>query len=86
MEPDLATHDELPFWRAACRRARRPSCEGQTRNAASDEERRRLLYVALTRARDRLYVTGWLPRSGEPARRALHGTSWPGLPSCRAER
>lgn len=28
------------------------------------EEQQRLLYVALTRARDRLYVTGWKPRRG----------------------
>jgi ATP-dependent helicase/nuclease subunit A len=30
-----------------------------TRSAARKEEYNRLLYVALTRARDRLYVTGW---------------------------
>ena len=53
----------LPFWRAAA--GERPAlCEGiEARDAAGElEERRRLLYVALTRARDRLYVTGWLPR------------------------
>ena len=53
----------LPFWRAAA--GERPAlCDAiETRDAAGElEERRRLLYVALTRARDRLYVTGWLPR------------------------
>jgi ATP-dependent helicase/nuclease subunit A len=32
--------------------------------AAEAEERNRLLYVALTRARDRLYIAGYEPRSG----------------------
>lgn len=78
----------LPFWRAA-----KPEREGITARLAEEEEtleadeRRRLLYVALTRARDRLYVTGWLPKrdgkesngaNGEPCwhelvRRALAG-------------
>jgi ATP-dependent helicase/nuclease subunit A len=34
--------------------------------ARQDEEYRRLLYVALTRAEDRLYVCGWRGRKGEP--------------------
>ena len=54
----------LPLWRAS-QKDGSPLCrdlaERETR--AEEEERRRLLYVALTRARDRLYVTGWLPRS-----------------------
>mgnify|MGYP000476334517 CR=1 FL=1 len=29
------------------------------------EQEKNLIYVAVTRARDRLYVTGWLPRRGE---------------------
>ncbi|HEX6012023.1 MAG TPA: UvrD-helicase domain-containing protein, partial [Geminicoccaceae bacterium] len=75
---------ELPFWRPA-----KADREGLTaRIAAQDdarerEERRRLLYVALTRARDRLYVTGWLPRkaakpAGEAGDDAATGTepSW----------
>ncbi|MEK0082046.1 double-strand break repair helicase AddA [Benzoatithermus flavus] len=55
---------ELPFWRSA-----KGEREGFTERLAQEdarreaEERRRLLYVALTRARDRLYVTGWLPRN-----------------------
>ena len=42
--------------------------DGRCDRAVEDEERRvreenqRLLYVALTRARDRLYVTGWQTR------------------------
>ena len=54
---------ELPFWRPS-----KADREGLTERLAERddrrerEERRRLLYVALTRARDRLYVTGWLPR------------------------
>ena len=32
--------------------------------AARENEERRLLYVAMTRARDRLYVTGWESKSG----------------------
>ena len=63
-----STAVELPFWRAA--RADRESLTERIvgREAAAElEERRRLLYVALTRARDRLYVTGWLPRRAASA-------------------
>ncbi|MBT4889042.1 MAG: double-strand break repair helicase AddA, partial [Rhodospirillales bacterium] len=35
------------------------------------EEYRRLLYVAMTRARDRLYITGWERKN--PAKEAAHG-------------
>jgi ATP-dependent helicase/nuclease subunit A len=34
--------------------------------AAEAEEHNRLLYVALTRARDRLYIAGYEPRNGRP--------------------
>lgn len=52
--------DRLPFWRLA--KSDRPlllekAVEAEQR--ADAEEDRRLLYVALTRAADRLYVTGW---------------------------
>jgi ATP-dependent helicase/nuclease subunit A len=43
---------------------------GQARAArqqAQAEEYRRLLYVALTRARDRLYLCGWSPKNTPPA-------------------
>ncbi len=51
---------ELPFWRAP-KAERDPLTEEAARNEADRlaEERSRLLYVALTRARDRLYVAGW---------------------------
>jgi len=61
--PTDGTPSALPFWRAAA--GERPGlCDGiDGREQAGElEERRRLLYVALTRARDRLYVTGWQPR------------------------
>ncbi len=38
----------------------------QAAEAARDREYRRLLYVALTRAEDRLYVTGWAGRREAP--------------------
>jgi ATP-dependent helicase/nuclease subunit A len=67
-EADGPGRSELPLWRP-------PKDERETlteRIVDSDRERercerRRLLYVALTRARDRLYVTGWLPRRGGKA-------------------
>lgn len=61
--PAAEVGPELPFWRPP--KAER---EGQTArladldDARERDERRRLLYVALTRARDRLYIVGWLPR------------------------
>ncbi|MFO1046803.1 MAG: double-strand break repair helicase AddA [Geminicoccaceae bacterium] len=62
--PELdGTPTALPFWRAPA--GERPALgDGiDARETASElDERRRLLYVALTRARDRLYVTGWQPR------------------------
>ncbi|MEQ8505652.1 MAG: double-strand break repair helicase AddA [Rhodospirillales bacterium] len=33
-------------------------------SAAREDEERRLLYVAMTRARDRLYITGWETKTG----------------------
>ena len=36
-------------------------------DAVRDDEYRRLLYVAMTRAEDRLYVCGWRTRQGVPA-------------------
>ena len=66
-------------------RARRPDrgASSRARTRRELEERRRLLYVALTRARDRLYVTGWLPRRGRQrggrrgsGRPGASGTSW----------
>ncbi|SNB65252.1 DNA helicase/exodeoxyribonuclease V, subunit A [Arboricoccus pini] len=53
----------LPFWRP--NKEEREDVTGNAiaeQDVRSGDERRRLLYVALTRARDRLYVTGWQPR------------------------
>ncbi|MFO1075217.1 MAG: double-strand break repair helicase AddA [Geminicoccaceae bacterium] len=66
--PAAAGAPELPLWRP-----RQEDREGLTQALVEAEvrreleERRRLLYVALTRARDRLYVTGWLPRRAAKA-------------------
>lgn len=58
---------ELPFWRAAkAEREALTAAIAERDDEREREERRRLLYVALTRARDRLCVTGWLPRRGKP--------------------
>lgn len=53
----------LPFWRLA--KEERPAKleqAAQLEKAAEAEEEHRLLYVALTRAADRLYVAGWRKR------------------------
>jgi ATP-dependent helicase/nuclease subunit A len=68
--PDPATGAEVPLW--APRRELRPLPVEQARARAlaqGMEEYRRLLYVALTRAEDRLVVTGALSRkaSGKDA-------------------
>ena len=56
----LWTVDGLPLWRAhkgcAAPLAEQALAEALRRR---DEEHRRLLYVALTRAEDRLYICGW---------------------------
>ena len=58
----------LPLWRVAAAErdpvSRRIADALDARQAA---ERWRLLYVAMTRARDRLYVTGWAKRRGNAA-------------------
>ncbi len=62
------TADGLPLWRAAAEE-RPPAvaalCEAE--EALDGDERRRLLYVALTRAKDRLYVAGWLGKRAAAA-------------------
>lgn len=63
----------LPFWRLSKRE--RPAKLEQAAVAetvADAEEDRRLLYVALTRAADRLYVCGWNPRR-QPGGESWHG-------------
>ncbi len=55
--------DGIPLWRAPEPARDAHSAELiASRKRALDDERRRLLYVALTRARERLYVAGWLDR------------------------
>lgn len=62
------TEDGMPLWHSGGDRLA-PTL-GLARTAVStrrDEEYRRLLYVALTRAEDRLYVCGWQGRKTAPA-------------------
>ena len=64
-EPLLCPGDGLVLWRP--RRDREDPVARAAREAAQArqrEEYRRLLYVALTRAEDRLYVCGWETRNG----------------------
>jgi ATP-dependent helicase/nuclease subunit A len=65
--PILWTDDDVPLWPprrgtedSVCRAARADA------HARRDRERRRLLYVAMTRAEDRLYVCGWRGRNAPP--------------------
>jgi ATP-dependent helicase/nuclease subunit A len=60
------TDDGLPLWAAGGCSA--PVLEAARAAAARlrDEEYRRLLYVAMTRAADRLYVCGWRTRNATP--------------------
>ena len=63
----------LPLWRAATA-DRDPVGRGVAERDAAREiaERRRLLYVALTRARDRLYVAGWETSQAAQAEPSWH--------------
>jgi ATP-dependent helicase/nuclease subunit A len=60
--------DEAVLWppRAALYEAV-SAAEGERLARARDEEYRRLLYVAMTRAEDRLYVCGWATKQAAPA-------------------
>ena len=63
----------LPIWPGSAGKRHRLSDEAiDERNARQDEERRRLLYVALTRAEDRLYVTA-ASSTGESKPDSWHG-------------
>ena len=56
--------DELPLWKAAgADRDTRSAVAVEAARQRKLEEHRRLLYVALTRARDRLIVCGWKPKN-----------------------
>ncbi len=59
--PDEKGGMALPLWRMpTAERPPRLADAVAREKEAEEEESRRLLYVALTRAADRLYVTGWL--------------------------
>ncbi|MBM3566800.1 MAG: double-strand break repair helicase AddA, partial [Alphaproteobacteria bacterium] len=65
--PDALAH-EVPLWPPT--RAHHEKMADKLRDRADgarDEEFRRLLYVAMTRAEDRLYVCGWRTRQAPPA-------------------
>ena len=81
----LWTEDGLPLW---CPRAEdADAVAGRARASARtrrEEEHRRLLYVAMTRAEDRLYVCGWRTsdrRSGTPSWYDLVAAAFETLPS-----
>jgi len=63
--PVLWTPDGLPLW---CKQGDAPiaAAARDAAKAKREEEYRRLLYVALTRAEDRLYVCGWHGRQNPP--------------------
>jgi len=71
--PQLLWHDAgdgraIPYW--SPRADVRPTLCGNlgaANHAATLREYRRLLYVALTRARDRLYISGWRGKRAPPA-------------------
>jgi ATP-dependent helicase/nuclease subunit A len=62
------TTDELPLWPPAAEAADRVCREARDEaKAGREREYRRLLYVAMTRAEDRLIVCGWKTRKAPPA-------------------
>ncbi len=64
---DPLTRIELPFWVPRAELACLPTrALSEVLRAAAIEEQNRLLYVALTRASDRLVVCGWQGRSAPP--------------------
>ena len=53
----------MPLWRAATDlRDSHNAAQAEAAKQAAIEEEKRLLYVAMTRARDRLYIAGWLQK------------------------
>ena len=60
---DMAGSENVPLWRAsAALRDRHNAAQAEAARQAALQEEKRLLYVAMTRARDRLYIGGWLPK------------------------
>jgi ATP-dependent helicase/nuclease subunit A len=88
--PQLLWHDPgdgraIPYW--SPRAEVRPSLCGNlgvAHHAATLKEYRRLLYVALTRARDRLYIGGWHGRRS-PAAGHWYGLIEAGMQSLGAQ-
>lgn len=80
----IRTNPPVLYWDGdapivAVPKGREPTALATFRSAAESkaaEERRRLLYVAMTRAEDRLYIAGWLNKKQKPD--ALAG-SWRAL-------
>ena len=65
--PEDGAGGRLPLWPPS-RDAREAVAEAEKArlDALADEEYRRLLYVAMTRAEDRLYICGWRTRQNPP--------------------
>ena len=63
----LWSAEGLPLWSGRDGRAPAFDAAKQTATERRDREYRRLLYVALTRAEDRLYVCGWNTKRAAPA-------------------
>lgn len=59
--------DRLPFWSARDDQVVEAEAAQAAIDAARDAEYRRLLYVAMTRAEDRLIICGWENRQKAPA-------------------
>lgn len=75
-DPLIFDHaSQLPFWRG--KRETRPNLVAdlvESLEVRQREERSRLLYVALTRAKDRLLIAGWRTRqSGARSEQSWHG-------------
>lgn len=68
--PTSTSERALPVWRGAgkAREVGPLATARAAREAVGEAEYRRLLYVALTRAEDRLYIAGWQTRSRSTAR------------------
>ena len=60
---DLPSQENVPLWRASkALRDRHNAAQLAAAKQAAWQEEKRLLYVAMTRARDRLYIGGWLSK------------------------
>ena len=72
--------DGLPLWRPHADFTTPPfACERQAARHRDLQEYRRLLYVALTRAQDRLYICGWQPSRGTNEAATWHSLCQAGL-------